>query len=86
MTEEEIEFDILLEFRKRIFSEIRTNLLDHHKTILLSFMEKKPEWDLLPYKNLAELPAIKWKLKNIRKMPEKKIALEINKLNDIFDK
>jgi predicted nucleotidyltransferase component of viral defense system len=85
MTEKEIKLDELLEYRKKIINKVQTNLSDPQKEIILSFMELKPKLELLPFKNLAHFPGIQWKLSNIKKMPEQKRILEINKLKDIFN-
>jgi predicted nucleotidyltransferase component of viral defense system len=84
MTEGEIEFKELLKYRERVFNEIKSNLTHNHRKIILSFMEKKPDFDPLPFKNLSSLPAIKWKLENIHNMSEKKRILELSKLEKIF--
>lgn len=60
--QEDIKFDTLLEYRERIINETQSILTDNHKQLLLSFMEKNPEWDHLPFNNLVDFPAIKWKL------------------------
>ena len=52
---------------------------------LLSFKKGKPEWNLFPIEALASMPAVKWKLMNIKKLskdnPEKH-AEQIDKLKE----
>ena len=61
--------------RKQLIVEIHKSLTDNDKKFLLSFESGVPEWDLIPIENLANLPAVKWKLQNIRSLiannPEK---------------
>ncbi|MFY0696732.1 MAG: nucleotidyl transferase AbiEii/AbiGii toxin family protein [Balneola sp.] len=64
--------------RDRLINEIIKSLTDEDKAFLMSFVEGQPKWDLYPHQKLKELPAIQWKLKNIRKLievnPEKNAA------------
>ncbi len=81
MTKRKIELDDLITTRTRIISELKASLTERHKQFLLSMMNNNPDWDLLPFDNLKELPAIKWKLLNIQKMDKKKRKAEIIKLH-----
>jgi hypothetical protein len=56
---------------------IRNVLIDEEKRFLLSMKKGKPEWDLLGIDHLPSLPALQWKLINIRRMtpPRRQDAL-----------
>lgn len=56
---------------------IQLQLTDDHKTFLLSFKSGEPEWDQLKHSHAQELPAVRWKLKNIRRLgsAQRKAAL-----------
>ena len=56
--------------RDRLINEILKSLTDEDRTFLVSFVEGEPKWDLYPHLWLKELPAIQWKLQNIRKLIE----------------
>jgi len=85
MTVGKISLDTLVGFRKMLFAEIKKVLNVKHKVFLLSFMQNKPDWSLLPFSHLPAMPAIQWKLQNIAKMSEVKNKAEIRKLEIIFD-
>lgn len=70
MTSEEIPFKALLESRERLISEIHESLTDEEKAFVLSFKNAEPDWSLFPLK-IESLPAIRWKLQNIRALKEK---------------
>ena len=76
------------EFTRRNLLEMVHNMLNEQdKKFLLSFKSTTPEWDLIDIKGLSELPAIKWKLLNIKKLAQEnpqKHADFVQKLNDCF--
>ena len=54
--------------RATLIENIQQRLTDNDKKFLLSFEKGEPEWDLFPHSVLKDLPAIKWKLLNIKKL------------------
>jgi hypothetical protein len=46
----------------------RRALTQRHRDFLLSLVRAEPEWDLMPFSNLQHLPALQWKLLNLRKL------------------
>ena len=75
MTTVEFSYDDYLSTRKILLDTITQRLTDDDKKFLLSFEMGRPIWELFPQPILKDLPAIKWKLINIRKLidsnPEK---------------
>ena len=61
--------------RRQLIKKLHTSFEDNDKKFLLSFKAGSPQWELLPESKLKDLPAIKWKLKNLKKLivsnPEK---------------
>ncbi len=61
--------------RDRLVKEIHSKLTDEDRKFILSFKQGNPDWNIFPLKILKDLPAVKWKLKNIQKLininPEK---------------
>jgi len=45
----------------------------------------KPEWDLLGLTGVEELPAVKWKLMNIKRMEKKKHKNALEKLRNYLE-
>jgi len=54
--------------RAILINTITRRLTNNDKKFLLSFEMGEPHWELFPHKVLKDLPAIKWKLLNIRKL------------------
>jgi hypothetical protein len=75
MTRNEISLDHLLEVRERLFRELPIALSERHRDFLLSLVRAEPDWGLMPFMHLRDMPAIRWKLQNLLKLrsvnPEK---------------
>lgn len=68
MTTVDFTYDNYLSIRKILLDTITQRLTDDDKKFLLSFEMGEPIWELFPYPILKDLPAIKWKLINIKKL------------------
>jgi predicted nucleotidyltransferase component of viral defense system len=53
--------------RERLVKEINSLLTKNDKKLLLSFKDGNPDWSMSDTAQLQNLPALKWKLQNIRK-------------------
>src|SRR5260221_4758472 len=69
MTTERVEFVELLNVRDRLMTELPQTLDSNERQFLLSLVSNKPEWPLLNLAHLEQLPAIRWKLKNLNNLP-----------------
>lgn len=70
------------------FEEIHRILNNSDKQLLLSFKAGEPNWDLSTIEQLKNLPAVKWKLENIKKIKRdnpKRHAVLLNRLKDVLD-
>ena len=54
--------------REQLIANIRNTLDKNDIKFLLSFKKGEPEWELFELEKLKEMPAVKWKLKNIKKL------------------
>jgi len=72
MTSEEVPFDDLVRIQRKLASTLVRALDDDEKDFLISMKRGEPEWSRLGIEHLAELPALQWKLINIRKMDSAK--------------
>ena len=73
--------------RERLVKEIMGKITDDERKFLLSFKSMKPEWKLLGMQNLeqiANLPSVRWKMKNLQAMPEKKHSEALLKLEKVL--
>lgn len=68
MTAQPIALQKLLETRQFLFETLPQSLTDNHKKFLLSLVRGDPQWGLMPFVHLQELPALKWKTQNLEKL------------------
>ena len=84
MAAEDVEYDELEAVRERLIETIKTTMTTNEKKFLLSMKRGKPDWDLMPVAGIDQLPAIQWKLINIRKMKKEKQAESLQKLRSVL--
>lgn len=58
----------LLEARDRMIRELHAGLDMNERRFLLSLVKAEPEWELLEIPHVSELPAVRWKLQNLRRL------------------
>jgi predicted nucleotidyltransferase component of viral defense system len=80
MAVEEISYDDLLEVRDRLVTNIKASLSDEERRFIISVKEGNPSWELLVLQGIDTLPAVTWKLLNIRQMDRKKHKQALEKL------
>jgi len=89
MTSEVITLDALLEVRRRLFAELPVVLTDNQRAFLSGLVCGEPDWKLIECGHLAEMPAIRWKLENIRKLKKtntRKFQAQAEALDACFQK
>lgn len=74
----------LVDVREMLISQINRDLASNERQFLFSIKEGNPKWNLLGLPGIETLPALQWKLANIRKMPAKKHAEALEKLRKIL--
>jgi len=82
MTFKPVSIDELVVIPGKMINALKTQFTQQDYDFLKSFKEGKPDWSLAPNENIQNLPAVKWKLQNIQKMPNKKQA--IDKLEEVM--
>jgi len=80
MTRSEVSLGDLLQIQQNLAKTLVLALDDDEKQFLVSVKRGKPEWDRLGIDHLAQLPAIQWKLINIRKMDSAKHKAALERL------
>ena len=68
MTSEPVSLAELEEARRSLRQRLLDGLKDHHKRFLLGLVRLEPDWSLMPFAHLQELPALKWKMQNLAKL------------------
>ena len=71
MTVEHVPLETLIEARERLIEEIRARITGAAAEFLLSIHDAEPDFDLIGLPAAASLPAIRWKLLNLRKLIER---------------
>lgn len=89
MTEQPFNYDDYIQTRERLIEIISDTLTEKDKTFLLSFKDGNPDWSLAPDAAIRDLPAVQWKLMNIRKLkkfnPNKHKELFIKLKENLFE-
>lgn len=85
MAKDEVPVSILAETLTRMVGLIRGGLDADEKRFLLSMKQGEPDWDVLGIPHLRDLPALQWKLQNIRRMDADKRAKMLEKLRRILE-
>jgi predicted nucleotidyltransferase component of viral defense system len=80
MTRSEVSLGDLLQIQQNSAKTLVRALDDDEKQFLVSVKRGKPEWDHSGIDHLAQLPAIQWKLINIRKMDSAKHKAALERL------
>lgn len=84
MTREEVSIAALCEARKQVVIQIRSGLDADEKRFLISLKRGDPEWNALGIAHLKDLPALQWKLQNIRRMEKEKRKTALGKLQQVL--
>ena len=84
MANREVRLEDLEDVRERMIRELHRQLGDREKRFLLSVKRGKPDWDLLGMPGVDQLPAVKWKLHNISRMPADKHAHAVAHLEKVL--
>ncbi len=71
--------------RERFIAEINKILSENERKFLLSVKLGEPDFSLMPRLELQDLPALKWKIINIRKMSKQKHQKAIDKLKRVLE-
>ncbi len=82
MTVEEMAYEDLVAARETVIETLRKRLTDDEKTFLGSLKAGQPNWGVMGIEGIEKLPALQWKLMNIRKMSAKKRAELLDKLKE----
>jgi predicted nucleotidyltransferase component of viral defense system len=82
MVEQNVSLDDLLKAREDLIGEIVGNMPERHKTFLISVKKGEPDWTLLDLPGAKDLPAVRWKLENLAKLPTDKRAQLLEGLNE----
>jgi predicted nucleotidyltransferase component of viral defense system len=80
MAKTEVTLNELYAARDHLIKQIHKDLTGDEKEFLISLKSAEPGWGLLGVAGVEKLPAVQWKLQNIKKMSTTKRAEQLNKL------
>jgi predicted nucleotidyltransferase component of viral defense system len=84
MTQIEVSLDALQQIQRNLANILVRVLDDDEKEFLISVKRGEPEWNRLGLEHLAQLPAIQWKLVNLRKMDPAKHKAALDRLIEVL--
>lgn len=68
----------------RLIEDLVMNMPEAHRKFLLSFYDRRPDWDLLGLPNARELPAVRWREQNLDKAGAETRAAIVEALEKLF--
>lgn len=86
MTREPVPLRTLLDARERLVADIRAAMTEEDRAFLLSVKGRQPDWSLIDLPDIADLPAVRWKLANLGRMSEARHAAAFDGLRRVLDK
>lgn len=72
MTEEDVSIEELIETQNKMIEKLIGKMSDRHREFLIEFERGEPDWSLLKIAHAAELPAIRWRQRNLNKLGAEK--------------
>ena len=84
MAEDEVSLDELIEARRDLIEQFTGGISENEKAFLLSFKRRCPDWALLGLEGVEELPAVKWKQLNLKRMSVDKHAEALQRLETVI--
>jgi len=84
MTAAPVAVDELMRAREELIEAIVGEMPQSHRRFLLSVKRGEPDWSLLKIPGAAQLPAVRWRLENLRKLDPDKRALYTQRLAEIL--
>jgi len=84
MTNLDFDYADFVKTRNTLIKKINDSLTEIDKQFLLLFFDAKPDWSFFRESHAQDLPAIKWKLINLKKLDPEKISAQIEALKFIF--
>jgi len=85
MTIEKVSLDDLLNARAELIKKIKETLTENEIKFLLSWKNKKPEWELLEISGIEILPAVRRRIMNLEGMDKEKHKEAVEKLKEYLN-
>lgn len=86
MTREGTALEKLEQTQMQLIAELPRALGPSHREFLLSLVRAEPAWELMPFPHLNQLPALQWKLLNLRKLKSRNAGHFAAQCNELVTK
>lgn len=73
MTTESVALETLLAARERLFQELPARLTPNQRQFLIGLALAEPDWALLQCPHASKLPALQWKLANLKRFKQQRL-------------
>ncbi|MGH7812404.1 MAG: nucleotidyl transferase AbiEii/AbiGii toxin family protein [Candidatus Binataceae bacterium] len=84
MADEPVSLHELIEAREKMVDLVVGRMPEEHRRFLILFEKGEPDWSLLGLPEAAELPAVKWREKNLAGLSQKKRAELVSRLEAVL--
>lgn len=85
MTFEPVTLAELTAVPEKMIQGLKDNFTQQDYDFLVSFKKGEPDWSLACSEQIQYLPAVQWKLLNIRKMPKQKHLNSLSSLQETME-
>ncbi|WP_170760722.1 nucleotidyl transferase AbiEii/AbiGii toxin family protein [Ruegeria lacuscaerulensis] len=74
MTETAVGIEDLIQTQQNLIADLIGNMPDKHRKFLIRFEHGEPDWSLIRTPHASELPAVKWRQRNLDSLPPERRA------------
>ncbi len=86
MTEEVVHIEELIEAQQQMIELLIGGMPNEHREFLIGFERGEPDWSLLKSGHVAELPAIRWRQRNLDKLKRDQRSALVELLRSSLDR
>ena len=86
MVMSKLSYDELSTVLPNLITTLKKKFKEEEKEFLLSVARGEPLWDLLDLPHLSELPALRWRVENVKIMSDEKRVFTIHSLKEALEK
>jgi predicted nucleotidyltransferase component of viral defense system len=67
---------------QKLIKALHKSFTKADKEFIISFFALKPKWELIGIPNIQKLPAVKWKIENLKKLSKEKLEENLKKIKE----
>ena len=85
MTDKSVSRNELVATRETLIADIVGKMPNEHRQFLVGFERGEPDWSLLKVPAAADLPAVRWRQKNLDKLSSRKRGTLVARLEEVLN-